>query len=181
MIGKNDEAGPKRASGKPFAPKRSRHKNYGPKAISVVKDILASSAPGLNIDALVRQYMIIKLWPECVGAHLAKNSAPTGLVNKTLNCAVSSSAWMSELNYRKNAIIDKLNSLLKQDAISAVIFRIGPLPAPASAPLKPLPAHELSDNDREFIRKSTEPIKNDALRDAVRRAMTTAMTMPEEK
>lgn len=144
---------------------------------SSVANILTKSFPGLNIEAHLREYKIKKLWQACVGINLAKNSTPVNLVKNTLNCSVSSSAWMNELTYRKAAIIKKMNSLLKEEAITTIIFRIGAIDrvTPATTP-EPKAANHISKEDADFIEMTTGQIRDETIREAIKKAMRAAVS-----
>jgi len=44
-----------------------------------------------------------------------------------LYCNVTSSAWMTEINYQKTTIMERINAELGYKAVTEIILRIGPV------------------------------------------------------
>ncbi|MBI5971236.1 MAG: DUF721 domain-containing protein [Deltaproteobacteria bacterium] len=156
-------------------PRRTRpsgttaNKNYSPVPVS---DILASSLASLGIAEKIKEYRLKKAWPECVGEVIAKNSIPQNLIGKTLYCAVLSSTWMTELNYRREEIIKRLNQKMGEAVVSEIVFRIGCFkPTPSAQRDAPKEKKQLSAAEKEFIEKTVHPVKDDGLKAAIKKAM----------
>lgn len=148
----------------------------GPASIG---SVILDSYGALGIEAKVREHKIRKLWKEAAGLGLSAVSEPTRLIGKTLYCAVSSPVWMTEFSYRKKEIIETLNGRLKGAFISDIVIRQGDVSniyqeeAPHTAVLK---AAEVTDEQRHFIEKTVEPVKDQELKEVIRRAMEKALS-----
>jgi len=90
-----------------------------------VSSILSGSFSTLKIPALLREAKILKSWPICVGKGIARNARADRLIGSTLHCVVSSATWMSELNYQKRTIIDRINRELGEEAVTEIVFKPG--------------------------------------------------------
>jgi len=160
---------------------RTANKNYSPIPVS---DILTSSLASLGIAEKIKEYRVKKIWPECVGEVIARNTAPQNLIGKTLYCAVLSSSWMTELNYRKGEIIARLNLKTNErvmpplgvipplPVVTEIVFRMGSFTP--TGPTKRTPLAEkkkLSPEQKEFIEKTVHLVKDAELKDAIKRAM----------
>lgn len=59
-----------------------------------------------------------RAWPEAVGASIAAEARPTAERGGTLTVSCSASVWAQELDLMAPAIIERLNSLLRDGEIS---------------------------------------------------------------
>ncbi|MBI5238545.1 MAG: DUF721 domain-containing protein [Deltaproteobacteria bacterium] len=141
--------------------------------------IILNSYGALGIEAKVREHKIKKLWKEAAGPGLNAVSEPARLIGKTLYCAVSSPVWMTELSYRKKEIIGTLNDRLKGAFITDIIIRHGDVSniyqeevPPATA----LKAAEVTEEQRRFIEETVEPVKDQELKEVIKRAMEKALS-----
>lgn len=146
-----------------------------------VASILSGSFAGLKIPALLREARIIKAWPLCVGKGIARHARADRLIGTTLHCVVSSAAWMSELNYQKRTIIDRVNRELGTDVVTEIVFKAGTVEPPAPAPPSPPTAKEetaeyqtISPEKRRFIDEALSDVKDAGLREAIERALKKA-------
>lgn len=68
-----------------------------------------------------------RLWDGAVGETIAQNARPAAFKGKVLVVHVSSSAWIHQLQFLKNEMIDKLNAALGKTLVEELKFKIGPL------------------------------------------------------
>jgi len=148
--------------------RRARGKNSSPTTIS---SVLGATLPNLNLGAKLKEYRLKKLWPECVGKVIANRSCPVRLIGTVLFCSVESSPWMTELNYQKTSIIEKLNSLLGPGAITEIVFRAGQVKGPRAAKAASHPPRPITPEEESFIEKTTQGIKDEKLKKLVSRVM----------
>ena len=151
-----------------------------------VSSILSGSFSTLKIPALLREAKILKSWPICVGKGIARNARADRLIGSTLHCVVSSATWMSELNYQKRTIIDRINRELGEEAVTEIVFKPGPVEPPAdgdapggsSAPPSAMEEDAgygtESPEKRRFIDEAVSGVRDPALRDAIERALKKA-------
>ncbi|MBI5344985.1 MAG: DUF721 domain-containing protein [Deltaproteobacteria bacterium] len=154
----------------PFSGRQANNR-FGPATAASVIGTLR--IPG--IDAKLKEYTLRKLWREAVGETIARKAHPLRLIGKTLYCAVSSSAWMTELNYQKGALMEKLNEKLGKASISVIIFKYGQVSYREEGRERaPLKAREMTEDERDFIEKTVRPVKDESIRAVIRRAMEKA-------
>ena len=101
---------------------------------SKVDSIIGHSLSFPGIGSKIREYKIRKAWPEAVGSAISKKAAPDKLIGNTLYCNVSTAPWMTELNYQKRSIIEKLNAKVASGAIIEIIFKHGHVTEPKGPP-----------------------------------------------
>jgi len=126
----------------------------------------------LNLPAKLREYKINKAWNECVGAGIARRACPLRLMGTTLYCNVTSSAWMTEINYQKTNIIERLNEVMGYRAVTEIVLKIGPVKTLFRTKAAPgWQQKELTDEDKAFIEGVTSGIKDDKLRSIIKRVI----------
>lgn len=152
-------------------PKEKRFYYRGPREKGPVRldSVLSSSFAHLGIEAKIREHGIRKLWEECVGANISKRARPQKLIGTVLYCTVASSPWMSELNYQKTTIINKINKRSGERLITEIVFRIGAVSIRTpDAPPKDPPG-KITPEEKIFIEKATAGIKDGYLKDLIKR------------
>ena len=70
---------------------------------------------------------LINVWNRAIGPPIADNARPFAVKGTLLLVHVSSSAWMHQLRFLKDELLDKLNSGLENQRIEELKFKIGPL------------------------------------------------------
>lgn len=126
----------------------------------------------LNLPAKLREYKISKAWAECVGVAISKRACPERLMGTTLYCNVTSSAWMTEINYQKSNIIERINEALGYKAVTEIILKIGPVKSVFKNRVAPVwHRKELTPEDNEFIEGVTTGIKDEKLKALIKRVI----------
>ena len=147
---------------------RGYRKNHSPTTIS---SVLGATLPNLNLGAKLKEYRLKKLWPECVGKAIARHAAPVRIIGTVLFCSVESAPWMTELNYQKSAIIEKLNSLLGPETVTDIVFRTGQVKGQLSYKAPSRASRPVTPEEESFIQKTTQGIKDEKLKKLVSRVM----------
>lgn len=129
----------------------------------------------LDIPARLTEARLKDGWPRIVGA-IAKRCTPERLMGSTLFCAVSSSAWMSELNYQKDLLKRKINSALGPGTVDKIVLRTGAVAEPPAEEKeeKPPEKRPVTKERKEFIEKTASTVEDPELREAIRRALEKA-------
>lgn len=68
-----------------------------------------------------------QVWKTTVGPPISDHAKPFAVKGPLLLVHVSSSAWLHQLRFLKAELLQKLNQGLKNDPISDIRFKIGPL------------------------------------------------------
>lgn len=138
---------------------------------TTISTVLNAALPNLNLGAKLKEYKLKKLWPECVGKAIAKRACPERLIGTALFCSVESSPWMTELNYQKTVIAEKINALLGPGTITEIVFRAGQVKGPKATKAAAPPPRPITPDEESFIQKTTEGIKDEKLKRLVSRVM----------
>jgi predicted nucleic acid-binding Zn ribbon protein len=67
------------------------------------------------------------LWQKTIGPPIADNAKPYAIKGSLLLVHVSSSAWMHQLQYLKNELLDSINQEIADGRIEDIKFKIGPV------------------------------------------------------
>jgi hypothetical protein len=95
----------------------------------IERELARSGAP--ELAAISR---IVALWPQAVGDAVARNAWPLRVARDgTLHVATTSATWAFELDRLASEIAERLGALLGDESPSALRFRPGPVPEPATA------------------------------------------------
>ncbi|MBU4413955.1 MAG: DUF721 domain-containing protein [Proteobacteria bacterium] len=65
------------------------------------------------------------IWNSTVGTSVAENAQPFALKGKILLVNVTSSSWIQQLQFFKNDIITKINTLAGKELVEEIKFKIG--------------------------------------------------------
>lgn len=130
--------------------------------------------------AVANWFRVLSIWPKIAGINIAKRARPLKIAGKTLYLTVETSAWMEELKYIKEDIIKKINNELQDTAVKDIVFRLGkityaqktPAPTRRSNPLAGN-AHptQLSQKEMDNIDRLVIPVKDEELKETIRRAI----------
>ena len=118
---------------------------------------------------------IVESWKQAVGPQITAQTDPYKFKNGMLFVKVSTSAWMQQLQFMKQEILDKVNATLPDKKIKNIRFSIGHQPSivPTASPVEKnhFDIGMLRKRDKKLIEKNLTPITDDELREIVKRVM----------
>jgi hypothetical protein len=123
----------------------------------------------------ILDYRILDTWHRAVGPQISVQTAPFKFKNNTLFVNVSTPAWMQQLRFMKQEIMDKVNDEWGKNEIKNIYFAIGDIP---HTPVKPADAAAdfsprlLKERDKRLIRENLSRIGDEGLRDVLKKVMT---------
>jgi predicted nucleic acid-binding Zn ribbon protein len=80
----------------------------------------------LGLKQRLEQSQVFYLWPQIVGADVAKHAQPVALKNGNLILAVDHPIWLQELKrHHKALLLQKVRQTIGAQAVKDIIFRIG--------------------------------------------------------
>lgn len=115
------------------------------------------------------------LWKRAVGPQIARQTEPCRLRQGVLYVTVTTPAWMQQLQYMNDEILEKVNSLEPEQKIAKIRYSIGQV-TPRDVQEEtlrdaPLDENRLGKRDRRLIAQHLSSIEDEDLREAIRRAM----------
>jgi predicted nucleic acid-binding Zn ribbon protein len=129
-----------------------------------------------NLDRRARAQSAVTLWPEIVGADIARNAWPISVAQGTLLVGAANHAWAQTLHLMKQTLLEALGARIGADTLSDIQVRVTPRPRTAPATREQASAPEraqlprLTREDQQRIHQLTDTIADAELRRKVRRA-----------
>ena len=119
-------------------------------------------------------YRILDVWKRAVGPQISANTGPFKFKNNTLFVSVSSPAWMQQLRFMKQEIMDKVNLEWEKEEIKNIYFSIGDIHhTPAKSADRPIDfsLYPLKERDKRLIRENLSQIDDEELKDILEKVM----------
>jgi predicted nucleic acid-binding Zn ribbon protein len=80
----------------------------------------------LGLEKRLHESQIHFLWPQIVGADIARHAQPVSLRKGLLIVAVDHPVWLQELSrYHKSLLLQKVHERLGKNTVRDIVFRIG--------------------------------------------------------
>ncbi len=89
-----------------------------------IKEIIKKLFKSTKFKEMSETNFILENWEKIVGKDIASNTSPVKLYKYTLFISVANSVIMGEMMYKKNELIEKINSVFKEKKIKNIIFKI---------------------------------------------------------
>ena len=138
--------------------------------------VLSQSRFGDNSEYL----KIYKIWPAVVGEKIAENTCLENVKRGTLFVNASSSAWMQELHFLKDMIIEKLEKELGEATIKDIRFKTGLVSSRGNQKID-LSGIHLNDDELKITEKESDGIKDPEVREAFQHLMKTHLKSKKEE
>ena len=90
-----------------------------------LKGILSQVLAGLGQEEKFHGWRMVELWPDVVGADIARISRAVRFVDGALIVIVEKDAWRQELEMQRELILNKIRSLPGGYAVKKIILRAG--------------------------------------------------------
>ena len=132
----------------------------------------------LGVAGAVREQRLVTAWESMVGPRVAARAWPDALERGVLYVRVSNSAWMHELAFLREAMIEAARRVTGDPPlVKEIRFHLGrrrggegetlerPKPKPPRAARPPIDAREVAEIERQ-----TAGVADDELREAIRAA-----------
>lgn len=119
-------------------------------------------------------YRILDVWKRAVGPQISANTNPFKFKNSTLFVYVSSPAWMQQLRFMKQEIMDKVNLESKKEEIKNIYFSIGDrhhIPAKKADHNIDFDRYPLKERDKRLIRENLSQIADEELKTILKKVM----------
>lgn len=95
-----------------------------------IGSVLKHALRELKYDTKIKERLVLEVWGEVVGKHIAGQTQPEDARNGKLFVRVSTPAWMRELESMKQIIIDCLNTKIEKGVIKELHFSLGEISPP---------------------------------------------------
>jgi hypothetical protein len=159
---------------KKSSPKRRRRRTK--KGLAPITDVVSKTVKRLKLKEKFDEYTIGKHYKELFGKEIAKASHPEKLIKGTLHITVSSSAWLMQISFMKDDMINKISDMFKKKVVKNIVFKVGKIKRHTitikRAEKLNLSRVKLDDKTRILIRESVKDIGDNALKKSIIAAKT---------
>lgn len=98
----------------------------GAQATASLNKLIPGVMKRLGLEQRLQQSQVFYLWPQIVGADIARHAQPVSLRNGLLVVAVDHPVWLQELSrYHKALLLQKVRATVGQKTVRDIVFRIG--------------------------------------------------------
>jgi predicted nucleic acid-binding Zn ribbon protein len=98
-------------------------------ACQPLADLLSDLVRDCRGRAGTTAHAVWEFWDGVVGETVAGNAQPAAFKERLLIVHVSSSAWLQELHFQKNDLIQRLNRAAGVTVVEEIRFKVGTLSA----------------------------------------------------
>lgn len=144
---------------------------------TAISSIMKAMSKNLSLEKGLAFYHLKAHWPDLVGQPIASHTAPEKIRFSTLTLLVDGAAWMHELTFLKEEMLQRINGELRQKlgkhAIRTLHLKLGQLPNKTGPPASDFVrcTENLSSEEATLIRQNLASISDQALRQVIEKAM----------
>lgn len=103
-----------------------------------MRDVVGDVLKRIDPEHRMKAFAVWSFWNDAVGVALARRAQPSGYRNGVLFVTVSTHAWMQELQYMKDTLLEHLNGRLGESMIRDIDFVSGAVePGPSAEATTP--------------------------------------------
>lgn len=128
---------------------------------------------------ITESYDLGKVWEEVVGDIISHISLPVSFYEGKLTVSVKDPIWMNQLNLMKKQIIPMINQKVGKELIKDIKFKVeftgSKKKNEKTERYLSLDDVELKKEDLTFIENSISPIKDDDLRESLKKLFTVVL------
>ncbi|MDD5723190.1 MAG: DUF721 domain-containing protein [Syntrophales bacterium] len=120
-------------------------------------------------------HRILDAWHKAVGPQISAQTAPFKFKNNTLFVNVSTPAWMQQLSFLKQEIMDKVNTEWGKKEIKNIYLAIGDIahtPAQSADTAMDFSLRLLKERDKRIIKEQLSQVTDEELKGILKRVMT---------
>lgn len=139
-------------------------------------DILSVLMKNYGLSAKTHEYKILKLWDSTFGDNISSHTQPLRLIRGVLTVMVDSPAWMHQLTFYRDELIEKVNDRIGKKIVTDIRFKVGKVETKKTPDSKlSTPDSQISSQQSEKIEGYLKPVKDIEIREAIKKAITKAI------
>ncbi|MBN2180058.1 MAG: DUF721 domain-containing protein [Deltaproteobacteria bacterium] len=156
-----------------------RRARKGQKKLERLGDFLEKALKRKKISIDIMDQDIRNAWRKAVGPQISAQSDPFKFKNGTLYVKVSTPAWMQELQFMKQEIMERLSAAMEKTTFKGIHFSIGHTASPPTDPdtddAMVTADITLKEREKRLITKTTATITDGELKTIIKRIMKKEM------
>ena len=160
-----------------------RKRGSSPKP-EIIGEILQKVLKKKNIPHTTTDRRLVDLWTRAVGPQIAARTFPESAKRGGLYVRVAAPVWLHQLQFLKEEILLKLNTIAEREEFRRLFFSVGEIPAPTAEKTVPpgdSPPATLRERDRNMIETSLAAVGDRELREILQRVMIKEISRRRER
>lgn len=145
-------------------------------------DVLSKLMKDYGLTAKTHEYKILKTWDNTVGEKISSHARPLRLIRGSLTVIVDSPAWIHQLTFYKEDIINKINNEIGKSVVREIRFKVGKVEGKETVIVKTQDSGIKAEIQaiESKVERYLEPVKDPEVRKVIKGVITKAMTMPKK-
>jgi hypothetical protein len=135
---------------------------------TIIRDILSGSVGSFSEELRLKGFPVWQRWREIVGPQIASHARPYRIRNRVLLVRVDHPVWMQELQYLKEEIKEKLNTVLGGSRLENLFFLPGTFDSEGEGRSSPLRA-VLTGEEEKRVERILDRVPNSEIKEGMRR------------
>ncbi|MFQ6671688.1 MAG: DciA family protein [Candidatus Tectimicrobiota bacterium] len=151
------------------------------RSLTSLGTVLDEMIRDLGLGEVVAKGAAVALWPEVVGEAVSRVTHPQTVRGSTLVVTVADSAWLQQLRYLEEPMVERLNAAIGRPVIDGIYLQIGSIPA---APDEDEPLEDAAGLDPEaaaHLEAVVAEVEDPALRATLRKVLACARRIEKEE
>ena len=145
-------------------------------------DILSVLMKDYGLGAKTHEYKILKLWDSTFGDNISSHTQPVRLIRGALTVMVDSPAWMHQLTFYRDELIEKVNDRIGKKIVTDIRFKVGKVETKKTPDSQlSTPNFQMSPQQSEKIEGYLKAVKDTEIREAIKKAITKAFIRGKSK
>ena len=142
--------------------------------------VLDKAIQDLGLGEAVAKGAAMVLWPEVVGEAVARVTHPQTVRGRTLVVTVVDSAWLQQLRYLEETMLEGLNAALGRQVIEGIYLQVGQIPVAPPADEPPEASAELAPEAAAYLEDVVSDVDDPGLRATLRRVLAASRPIEED-
>lgn len=159
---------------------RYRGRRGSRKGFDSLGAVLEEAIRGLGLGDMIAKGTALHLWPEVVGETVARVTYAETVQGTTLIVNVADSAWLNELRYMEESMVEGLNEAVGKPVIEGVFFKLGSLGPSGPEDEEPGPPAFLEPEAAAHLEEVLKGIEDPELRSTLRQILAASRRVKEE-
>lgn len=143
--------------------------------------VIDKAVAELGLGEAVAKGAALVLWPEVVGEAVSRVTHPQTVRGRTLVVAVADSAWLHQLRYMEETMVERLNAAIGRPAIEGIYLQVGTIPAAPAQEEPPERPARLDAEEATDLEAALAGLEDADLRSTFRRVLAASRYIEEEE
>jgi hypothetical protein len=158
----------------------SREKSKRTRSFASLGAVLEEAIEGLGLGEMVSKGAAMLLWPEVVGETVARVTHPETVRGHTLVVNVADNAWLQQLRYMEEDMVERLNGAIGKPVIEGLYFKLGPISPASTEEERPEEPVELDPETAAHIEELVAGVDDPELRKTLKLILAASRRIEED-